>query len=832
VKAKSNRSYKNLLFGLLSISAITLTSNILPAQSQIVPDDTLDEESSRVTPDVEINGTPSDRIDGGATRGTNLFHSFSEFNVGEEQGAYFTNPARIENILSRVTGGNPSEILGRLGVTGGDANLFLINPNGIIFGENASLDVGGSFVGTTANGIGLGEEGSFNATEPQTSNLLSVNPSALFFNAVAAQPIINRSQAAGLSGETNSLGEPVGLQVSEGKSLALVGGDVFLEGGNLTTTGGRIELGSVAGVGEVNLNQSGDNLLLGYEGVKTFGNIRLEGTFVDASEGSTRIETANLIASDGGQVFTGTLGEKKGGDLNVNASESIELIGTSTNDEFPGGFSAESEGSGDAGNLTIETDNLIVRNGSRTSTSTLGSGDAGNLTIETDNLIVRDGAQIQAAAFSGGNGGNLNVNASESIEVVGRSTDGQFPSGLFTDTTGSENSGNLTIETDNLIIRDGAQISAGTSGGGNGGDLNVNASKSIEVFGRSMDGQFPSNLSVQTQGNGDAGNLSIETDNLIVFGGQISSGAAGSGDGGDLNVTASESIELVGRLTDGQIPSGLFAGTREDGDAGNLNLSTRQLTIIDGANITNDSSGISKSGDLKLDVSGTLLVDDSDIATNSIQSSGGAINIKAGDIRLRGDGDITTDVSTGTGNGGDINLTADSIVAFDDSDIIAAASDGSGGDINLDTPAFFGDSYQDSSSNTNQNSLDGNNRADINATGEFNGIITIPDVSFIQNNLTNLPQVFLNTNDLIASSCIARRDRQTGSLTITGNDSLPTLSQSDDAAYPTGTVQTIPSLSFDDRNNRPWKKGDPIIEPTGVYRLPNGELVMSHECSQ
>jgi filamentous hemagglutinin family protein len=119
--------------------------------AQIVPDNTLGAESSVVTPDV-INGIPSDRIDGGATREANLFHSFSQFNVGAGRGAYFTNPAGILNILTRVTGANRSSILGRLGVLG-DANLFLINPNGIVFGQDASLDVQGSFLATTANAV-------------------------------------------------------------------------------------------------------------------------------------------------------------------------------------------------------------------------------------------------------------------------------------------------------------------------------------------------------------------------------------------------------------------------------------------------------------------------------------------------------------------------------------------------------------------------------------------------------------------------------------------------------------------------------------------------------
>ncbi len=101
------------------------------ALAQIVPDNTLGAESSVVTPDV-IGGIESDRIDNGAIRGTNLFHSFEQFNIGAERGAYFTNLAGIENIFSRVTGVNSSEILGRLGVLG-NANLFVINPRGIVF---------------------------------------------------------------------------------------------------------------------------------------------------------------------------------------------------------------------------------------------------------------------------------------------------------------------------------------------------------------------------------------------------------------------------------------------------------------------------------------------------------------------------------------------------------------------------------------------------------------------------------------------------------------------------------------------------------------------------
>ena len=169
------------------------------ASAQIIPDSTLGNENSTVTSTGSV-----DSINGGATRGANLFRSFGEFNVGEGRSVYFTNPAGIENILSRVTGGNPSQILGKLGVLG-NANLFLINPNGIIFGQNASLDVRGSFVGTTASAIGFGNQGFFSATNPSTPSLLTVNPSALLFNQIRAASIENNSVAdAGLDPSSES----------------------------------------------------------------------------------------------------------------------------------------------------------------------------------------------------------------------------------------------------------------------------------------------------------------------------------------------------------------------------------------------------------------------------------------------------------------------------------------------------------------------------------------------------------------------------------------------------------------------------------------------------
>nr|WP_315897231.1 filamentous hemagglutinin N-terminal domain-containing protein [Coleofasciculus chthonoplastes] len=140
------------------------------ASAQILPDHTLGAESSRITRVNEVR----ELIEGGAIRGSNLFHSFEAFNVSEGQEAYFANPVGIESIFSRVTGNDPSAILGTLGINGG-ANLFFLNPNGIIFGENAQLDIRGSFVASTANRLVFDNGVEFSATNPESAPLLTIN---------------------------------------------------------------------------------------------------------------------------------------------------------------------------------------------------------------------------------------------------------------------------------------------------------------------------------------------------------------------------------------------------------------------------------------------------------------------------------------------------------------------------------------------------------------------------------------------------------------------------------------------------------------------------------
>lgn len=244
-----------LLSSLALVSTFAISEH--PTFAQVTPDNTLGIENSIVNFSSD-NDSLRLQIQGGSIRGTNLFHSFSDFNIAEGQSLYFQNPIDITNIISRVTGGSSSNIEGRLGVSGGTANLFLLNPSGIIFGANARLDVEGSFVATTATAIQFGNQGFFSASVTDSPALLTVNPSAFLFNQIAAAPIVNRS--------TTPLAEPrrKGLQVPDGKSLLLLGGEINFAGGGVNAVGGQVDLGAVADQGKVDLAFNDNNLRLNF----------------------------------------------------------------------------------------------------------------------------------------------------------------------------------------------------------------------------------------------------------------------------------------------------------------------------------------------------------------------------------------------------------------------------------------------------------------------------------------------------------------------------------------------------------------------------------------
>jgi filamentous hemagglutinin family protein len=577
--------YKQLLISCLMMGGAA-SGNCAFAQSTIVPDTTLGAENSTVIPN--FNRLPVEVINGGAIRGQNLFHSFLEFNVSQGRGAYFFSPAAIENILARVTGSNRSQILGTLGTFGNSQpNLFLINPNGIIFGPNASLDVGGSFVGTTANAVRLGDTGLFSATEPASSNLLSINPSALFSNAIANQAqIINRSTAT-----TTVLRDPVngsqnrpinGLNVLDGKSLLLVGNNVSLEGGILQAPGGRIELGGLAESGTVGLQVDGNNLSLSFPDGVVRSNVSLTdfaGVDVQAAGGgSITINARNLDIKDANILA----GIKAG--LGTPASQAGDIVLNATgNTAIANSFifnNLESGAVGRGGNVIVNTGSLALTNAAQIGTITRGVGDAGSVIVKANDVVsisdlsaifsapffaennlfatgnsggidiraksffLTGSSQLVASTFSQGNAGKISIQVDDSVEIA----NSDILSTVDAPTSAASavgNSGGIEIRANSLLLTDNSQLVASTFSQGDAGKISIQVADSVSLFNSNIFSTVGSPFASSAVGNSNGIDIRARS---VLLGekSQLATSTFGQGNAGNINLSVDNSISFLG----------------------------------------------------------------------------------------------------------------------------------------------------------------------------------------------------------------------------------------------------------------------------------------------
>ncbi|HIK13108.1 MAG TPA: filamentous hemagglutinin N-terminal domain-containing protein [Oscillatoriaceae cyanobacterium M33_DOE_052] len=647
------------------------------ARGQIIPDSSLGNESSRITP-TSINGIPTERIDGGAIRRGNLFHSFSEFNIEAGKGAYFTNPNGIDNIFSRVTGSNISQINGTLGVLG-NANLFFINPNGIVFGPNARLDLRGSFVGTTAESVLFDQGIEWGTTNPQAAPLLTVNiPIGLQF----------RSNPGTIEVQSTS-----GLEVNTGQTLALLGGNIHLNGGKLNATGGSIQMGAYEGDllsapvlapgmnirlsngatifnNSTDVNSPGNITDAGYSGninIRANSLVEIINSFVQTDTknsgngGDITITTRRLELSDGAYVATSTYGTGAGGNVTVDASEAVTLIGEGQ-DVFA--QTIESKLFNNTLSITDRVAGLF--------TGTQGPGNAGTISVITPNLLLNNGAVIFGPTFGSGTGGRINIRASEIESVSG----GISSSSHYLTVASTGNTGEIEIETGRLILREGARLANTTFTPGNGGNLVVKASEFVELAATPAGSVVGTGMFSNSIGStGNSGNIIIETPSLrlrdgarisVTSGFDTGNGEIGIGGKGGNIVIRADMVELTGVSADGNFQSSLSSATFTGGDGGQVSIETGSLFLGAGAEISANALGGGNAGNIDINARDLVQVSGRDavgLKPTVIQSDtrgagrGGNISIDTRRLEVSDRAFISTS-TFGSGAGGSINVRA------------------------------------------------------------------------------------------------------------------------------------------------------------------------------
>ena len=570
---------------------------------------------AQIIPDNTVGTTVSltNVISGGTRTGNNLFHSFSQFSIPTGSSAIFNNSATIQNIFSRVTGNTQSSIDGLIQANG-TANLFLMNPNGVLFGPKAKLNIGGSFIGTTANSIKFADGVQFNAGDTAPNPLLTVSlPIGLQFG--------NSPGVIEVQGST--------LQVKNDKSLLLAGNDMKIIG-IIDARGGRVDFASIRGAGAVGLKSDAfQHLSLSVPDATPRGNLQVG---ADLSTGKSSVITVH---------------NPRGGSIGITA-KNFDFLG----DTFIyAGVSGVGSTSQKSGNIDINVSDRFYSNyavaASRINRNSVGN--AGDINITAGAVVAVNGAQFSASNRGRGTGGNINIKARDRIDFSGQDKGG-FQTSLFSSVRNGAvgNGGQITLTAPQVSFTDGASLVLVTEGRGNAGTVRINATESIIFQGV---GSLPdpndrtlvtsgifSNVRVSGIGNG--GSIELNSPNvLIAQQAEISTSSKGIGDAGNIRISGNSVILNTGGLT----------AESRSGNQGNIIINaSNNLILRNGSLITTNATGTSSGGNILINAPVIVGLEDSDIVANAIQGQGGNIKITTESIfglkyrdRLTPENDIT-----------------------------------------------------------------------------------------------------------------------------------------------------------------------------------------------
>ncbi|MBD2451175.1 S-layer family protein [Nostoc sp. FACHB-152] len=764
---------------------------------------------AQVTSDGSLNTTVLQSgkdftITNGHTAGNNLFHSFSQFSVPSGGSAFFNNAATIENIFARVTGSNASNIDGliRANVT---ANLFLLNSAGIVFGPNAQLNIGGSFVASTANTVIFADGTKFGIIDTTSPPLLTMSvPVGLQLGANAGSITVQGSTVA------NSFFRPPTLSLTPNQTLALVGSQINVDSAKVSAPDGRIELWAVRDA-QVTINNQTPWEITNSAATADWGTITLQqASSVDASGingGAINIRGRGLTVQEGSNISSSTLaGQGKG--ITVQTTDFVDLLGVS----LPGQFNSSvgtSVGSffappaiGRAGDVTVETGRLRLSNGAwlqsssysnnsragdvtvraadvevvgvnpflesipTSITTTLFSGtnnESGKISIEANRVRVLNGGiittalvNINPASSLTGKSGDISIRATESLEISGY-TPVKLLSGVSTAITpfAEGQAGNIMIDVGLLKLSNGGTVRSNLSGKGKAGNITIQAKK-VAVSEPELDviSNLPGGITVSV-GNkavGSGGNITIAANSLRVFnGGQITSSSQGQGSAGNINLQV-KTIDVQGvspsPLNGQYFKSAITASSTTTFAAGSVNITTDSLSVRDGAEITVSNSGTGDAGNLNINAQSIFLDNGANLRAGVNGGNRGNIRLGASDfLLLRHGSQIMTD-ALGASIGGNIAINAGSIVAVptENSDISANAVLGSGGNIQITTQGIFGLQFGDQLTA----------KSDITASSQFgvSGTVQVNTVGVDPNSgLVELPANITDPSQQIATGC-------------------------------------------------------------------------------
>ncbi|MEM8640082.1 MAG: filamentous hemagglutinin N-terminal domain-containing protein [Cyanobacteria bacterium P01_G01_bin.54] len=789
------------------------------------------QSSAQITSDTSLGTTVSNTgldftVDNGTTSGTNLFHSFDQFSVPTGGSVTFNNSTAIANIFSRVTGGNVSNIDGLIAAQG-TANLFLINPAGITFGENATLSLGGSFFASTAESVLFPNNLEFAATSATTPALLSIN-SPVGLN-MGTNP-----GAITVQGQGHNFFSPVfsffiirdatttGLQVNAGKTLALIGGEINFTGGRAIASSGQITLAGVAG-GTVDFveNTTTSGYSFDYAGVSSFADINLsQKTALDisgtAGQGAIELVGDTITLTGGSLAIAENDGPQDDRSISVQAAGSLRIDGL-TADRVSSGLVSGSSGNGAAADIQVNAENLFLTNSGLIGSLVFGPGMGGRIVVDITNAIEILGTE--------------NIFDATNVPAIGTATLG-----------GALQSVNVTART--LKMTQGASITsfAPALSFGSTAAVNIQATDSIELVGFTTDNlnaAVATSINSSTTSAGDANAVTITTARLFVRdGASIATTTFNAGNAGNVTVNASELIQVSGTspvspslITSGALPpeplvaAALGLPPIPTGDSGNLVLNTPRLEVSDSAQVTVRNDGTGNAGTLTVNGDRIILKDQGSLSASTFSGEGGNIALQLQEVLLLRNESFISAEAGGTGNGGNITINAPFIVAVsgENSDIIANAFQGNGGNITITATGILGLEFRDQLTEF----------SDITASSQFGvmGTVTItnPNTTLtgldaeLQGDVLDPDQEIVQGCDAVGNSRFVATGR--GGVPENPLNPRPGNSTWNDVRDLTAFRQTSSTIT----RQAPAPASPVIVEATGVRRDANGELELYAE---